>query len=155
MSDLPILSISILLPLISALYITFFISHSKSDRKQVYAMYVAILSSTLTLISTTYLLLRFDNKAALYEFQFVERYKWIDSIGLEFYVGVDGLSIYFIFLSALLSLICIVASLFTIKKYIKEFLLCFLLLESFCIGAFSSLNLLLFYGFKKSPNYNN
>ena len=147
MSDLPILSISILLPLISALYITFFISHSKSDRKQVYAMYVAILSSTLTLISTTYLLLRFDNKAALYEFQFVERYKWIDSIGLEFYVGVDGLSIYFIFLSALLSLICIVASLFTIKKYIKEFLLCFLLLESFCIGAFSSLNLLLFYGF--------
>ena len=58
-------------------------------------MYVAILSSTLTLISTTYLLLGFDNKAALYEFQFVERYKWIDSIGLEFYVGVDGLSIYF------------------------------------------------------------
>ena len=82
-------------------------------------MYVAILSSTLTLISTTYLLVRFDNKAALYEFQFVERYKWIDSIGLEFYVGVDGLSIYFIFLSALLSLICIVASLFTIKKYIN------------------------------------
>ena len=80
MSDLPILSISILLPLISALYITFFISHSKSSRKRIYAMYVAILSSTLTLISTTYLLLRFDNKVSIYEFQFVERYKWIDSI---------------------------------------------------------------------------
>lgn len=145
MSNLPILSISILLPLISALYITFFISHSKSARKQIYAMYVAILASVLTLIATSYLVISFDSDIS--DFQFVERYKWIDYIGLEFYVGVDGLSVYFIFLSALLTLICIIASLFTIKKYIKEFLLCFLLLESFCIGAFSALNLLLFYGF--------
>ena len=145
MSNLPILSISILLPLFSALYITLFISHTKSSRKQIYAMYVAILSSVLTFIATTYLLVSFDSEVR--DFQFVERYHWIDSIGLEFYVGVDGLSIYFIFLSALLTLICIIASLFTIKKNVKEFLLCFLLLESFCIGAFSSLNLLLFYGF--------
>ena len=145
MLELPILSISILLPLFSALYITLFISHSKSSRKQIYAMYVAILASVLTLISTTYLLASFDTDIS--DFQFVERYHWIDSIGLEFYVGVDGLSVYFIFLTALLTLICIVASLFTIKKNIKEFLLCFLLLESFCIGAFSALNLLLFYGF--------
>jgi len=145
MLELPILSISILLPLFSAVYITLFISHSKSPRKQIYAMYVAILASALTLISTTYLLASFD--ADISDFQFVERYHWVDSIGLEFYVGVDGLSVYFIFLTALLTLICIVASLFTIKKNIKEFLLCFLLLESFCIGAFSALNLLLFYGF--------
>jgi len=145
MLDLPILSISILLPLFSALYITFFISQSRSERKQIYAVYVAILSSVLTLIATTYLLFSFDKYQD--SFQFVERYRWIDKIGLEYFVGVDGLSLFFIFLTALLSLVCIVASLFTIKKYIKEFLLCFLLLESFCIGAFSSLNLLLFYGF--------
>lgn len=145
MSDLPILSISILLPLISALYITFFISHSKSSRKQTYAMYVAILSSILTLISTIYQLVRFDPE--LQGYQFVEKYSWIDAIGLDFHVGIDGLSVYFVFLTALLTLICIVASLFTIKKSIKEYLLCFLLLEAFCIGAFSSLNLLLFYGF--------
>ncbi|MDG1436237.1 MAG: NADH-quinone oxidoreductase subunit M [Rickettsiaceae bacterium] len=145
MSELPILSISILLPLFSALYITFCISHSKSLHKRVYAMYVAILAATLTLIATIYLLVSFDNQNA--NFQFVERYSWIKSIGLEFHVGVDGLSVYFVFLSALLTLICIIASLFTVKKNIKEFLLCFLLLESFCIGVFSSLNLLLFYGF--------
>jgi len=145
MLDLPILSISILLPLFSALYITFFISQNRSERKQIYAVYVAILSSVLTLIATTYLLFSFDKYQD--SFQFVERYRWIDKIGLEYFVGVDGLSLFFIFLTALLSLVCIVASLFTIKKYIKEFLLCFLLLESFCIGAFSSLNLLLFYGF--------
>lgn len=145
MLDLPILSISIFLPLFSALYITFFISHSKSSRKQIYAMYVAILSSVLTLIATIYLLLRFDSEAKSY--QFVEKYTWIKSIGLDFHVGVDGVSVYFVVLTALLTLICIIASLFTIKKKIKEYLLCFLLLESFCIGAFSALNLLLFYGF--------
>lgn len=145
MLDLPILSISIFLPLFSALYITFFISHSKSSRKQIYAMYVAILSSVLTLIATIYLLIRFDSDAESY--QFVEKYNWIKSIGLDFHVGADGLSIYFVALTALLTLICIIASLFTVKKKIKEYLLCFLLLESFCIGAFSALNLLLFYGF--------
>lgn len=145
MLDLPILSISIFLPLFSALYITFFISHSKSSRKQICAMYVAILSSVLTLIATIYLLIRFDSDAESY--QFVEKYNWIKSIGLDFHVGVDGLSVYFVVLTALLTLICIIASLFTVKKKIKEYLLCFLLLESFCIGAFSALNLLLFYGF--------
>lgn len=145
MSDLPILSISIFLPLVSALYITFFISHSKSSRKQIYAMYVAILSSVLTLIATLYLLIRFDPEFQGY--QFIEKYSWIDAIGLDFHVGIDGLSVYFVFLTALLTLICIVASLFAVKKNIKEYLLCFLLLESFCIGAFSALNLLLFYGF--------
>jgi NADH-quinone oxidoreductase subunit M len=145
MLDLPILSISILLPLFSALYITFFINKAKSLKKQIYVIYVAILSSLLTLITTTYLLFSFDK--TLESFQFVERYIWVDTIGLDYFVGVDGLSLFFIFLTALLSLICIIAGLFTIKKYIKEFLICFLLLESFCIGAFSSLNLLLFYGF--------
>ncbi len=145
MLDLPILSISILLPLFSALYIIFFISHSKSRRKQLYVVYVTILSSVLTLITTIYLLFSFKRKGA--SFQFVEKYSWIDSIGLEYYLGVDGLSLFFIFLTAVLTLICVVASLFTVKKYIKEFLVCFLLLESFCIGAFSALNLLLFYGF--------
>jgi NADH-quinone oxidoreductase subunit M len=142
---LPILSISILLPLLSALYITLFIGQSKSPRKQMYAMYVAILSSVMTLISTLYIMLAFDPVDV--ELQFVERYQWIDAIGLEFYVGVDGLSIFFIFLTALLVLVCIVSSLFTVKRFIKEFLLCFLLIESFCIGVFAAQNLLLFYGF--------
>ncbi|WP_341757161.1 MULTISPECIES: NADH-quinone oxidoreductase subunit M [unclassified Candidatus Tisiphia] len=145
MSELPILSISIFLPLLSALYILLFIKQSRSVNKQIYAIYVAVLSSVLTLISTIYLLVQFDSKSKLY--QFVERYSWIQSIGLEFHIGVDGISIFFVVLTSFLTLICIIASLFTIKKYIKEFLFCFLLIESFCIGAFSSMNLLLFYLF--------
>ncbi|HJD57309.1 NADH-quinone oxidoreductase subunit M [Candidatus Tisiphia endosymbiont of Ptychoptera albimana] len=145
MSDLPILSISIFLPLLSALYILLFIRQSRSVNKQVYAIYVAVLSSVLTLIATICLLVQFDSTSKLY--QFVECYNWVQYIGLEFHIGVDGISVFFVVLTSFLTLICIIASLFTVKKYIKEFLFCFLLIESFCIGAFSSMNLLLFYLF--------
>ncbi|MFK8040534.1 MAG: NuoM family protein [Rickettsiaceae bacterium] len=145
MLELPILSITIAMPLLSALYIMFGIGYSSSQHKQIYAMYVAILSSILTLIATIYLLIQFNYSNSQY--QFVEYYNWIYSIGLAFQLGVDGISIFFVFLTALLTLICIISSAFTIKKYVKEFIVCFLLLESFCIGVFSSINLLLFYFF--------
>ncbi|UZW38564.1 NADH-quinone oxidoreductase subunit M [Rickettsia conorii] len=145
MLELPIISISIFLPLISVLYILLFISQSKKADKPIYVMYVAVLSSVLTFISTIYILIEFDSSNPAY--QFVERYAWLDKIGLEFHIGVDGISIFFVVLTSFLTLICIIGSLFTIKKYIKEYLVCFLLMESFCIGAFTSVNLLLFYLF--------
>ncbi|AAY62109.1 proton-translocating NADH-quinone oxidoreductase, chain M family protein [Rickettsia felis str. Pedreira] len=145
MLELPIISISIFLPLISVLYILLFISQSKKADKAIYVMYVAVLSSVLTFISTIYILIEFDSSNPAY--QFIERYAWLDKIGLEFHVGVDGISIFFVALTSFLTLICIIGSLFTVKKYIKEYLVCFLLMESFCIGAFTSVNLLLFYLF--------
>ncbi len=145
MLELPIISISIFLPLISVLYILLFISQSKKADKPIYVIYVAVLSSVLTFISTIYILIEFDSSNPAY--QFVERYAWLDKIGLEFHVGVDGISIFFVVLTSFLTLICIIGSLFTVKKYIKEYLVCFLLMESFCIGAFTSVNLLLFYLF--------
>lgn len=145
MLQLPILSISIFLPLLSALYIALFVSQSRSVNKQIYTMYVAVLSAILTLISTIYILVKFDPTNPSY--QFVEHYSWIPQIGLEFHIGIDGISIFFVLLTSFLTLICIIGSLFSVKKYTKEFLLCFLLIESFCIGAFTSINLLLFYLF--------
>jgi len=145
MLELPIISISIFLPLISVLYILLFISQSKKPDKQIHTMYVAVLSSVLTFISTIYILIEFDPANPAY--QFVEQYSWVDKIGLEFHVGIDGISIFFVTLTSFLTLICIIGSLFTVKKYIKEYLVCFLLIESFCIGAFTSINLLLFYLF--------
>ncbi|HJD64670.1 MAG TPA: NADH-quinone oxidoreductase subunit M [Rickettsia endosymbiont of Diachasma alloeum] len=145
MLELPIISITIFLPLISVLYILLFISQSKKPDKQIHTMYVAVLSSVLTFISTIYILIEFDSSNSAY--QFVERYRWLDKIGLEFHVGIDGISIFFVALTSFLTLICIIGSLFTVKKYIKEYLVCFLLMESFCIGAFTSINLLLFYLF--------
>ncbi|KAJ6644974.1 NADH-quinone oxidoreductase subunit L, partial [Pseudolycoriella hygida] len=98
-----------------------FVGTSKSPNKQVYAIYVAVLSSILTMLSTLYLLIQFDNSSSNY--QFVEQYVWVKSIGLEFHVGVDGISILFVVLTAFLTLLCMLVS------------------------AFSSINLLLFYLF--------
>ena len=145
MLELPIISISIFLPLISALYILLFVSQSKKFDKPIYIMYVAVLSAVLTFISTIYMLVEFESLNPAY--QFVERCMWLDKIGLEFHVGIDGISIFFVVLTSFLTLICIIGSIFTIKRYIKEYLVCFLLIESFCIGAFTSINLLLFYLF--------
>lgn len=145
MLQLPILSILIFIPIFSSLYITLFIGHFRSANKDRYAIYVAILGAFFTVLSSIYLLLVFDSQNP--NAQFIEHYTWIQTIGLEFYVGVDGLSLFFIVLTSVLSFFCIILSLFTIKKQIKEFLLCILLLEAFCLGAFCALNLLLFYMF--------
>ncbi|AAU04236.1 NADH-quinone oxidoreductase subunit M [Rickettsia typhi] len=146
MLELPIISITIFLPLISVLYILLFINQSKKANKlNIYVAMVAMLSSVLTFILTIYILIEFD--ASNHTYQFVERYTWLDKIGLEFHVGIDGIAIFFVVLTSFLTLICIIGSIFTIKKYIKEYLVCFLLMESFCIGAFTAVNLLLFYLF--------
>lgn len=149
--ELPILSISIFLPLCSSICIIFLttiyrknkLTYKRACNTSIYI--VAILSSTLTLASSISLFVRYNSTIGSY--QFIEKYIWIEPIGLNFHIGVDAFSINFIVLTAILTLLCIIYSIFTIKKNIAEYLLCFLVLESFCIGVFSALNLLLFYGF--------
>ena len=86
MLDLPILSISILLPLFSALYYLF-ISQSRSERKlEIYAVYVAIFKFCTNVdCYHFYLLFSFDKYQD--SFQFVERYRWIDKIDWNILLG--------------------------------------------------------------------
>jgi NADH-quinone oxidoreductase subunit M len=140
-----ILSINILIPFLTAIYITFFVGSTSAKNKKCNAIYAAFIGSILTLLSSFYLLLKFDYTSP--KLQFVEKYDWVSLIGLEWHLGVDSLSIYFVFLTSLLNILCIIFSTWTIKTKIKEFLVCLLFLHSFCIGAFSALNLLLFYIF--------
>jgi NADH-quinone oxidoreductase subunit M len=68
-------------------------------------------------------------------------------MNFSYHVGVDGISLFFILLTCLLTPICILASWTNIKTRIKEYLICFLLLESLVIGVFVSLNIIIFYIF--------
>jgi len=145
MNGFPLLSLIILIPLLSALFIFIFVKQSKKPHKILFAKYIALMSSAFTLIATIYLMLHFDKQNQ--GFQFVEQYNWIESIGMQYYIGIDGISLFFIVLTALLTPICILSSLYAITKRIKEFLICFLLLESFVIGAFCALDIMLFYIF--------
>lgn len=144
MGQFPILSITIFLPIFSAILIMLFVKQSLNPAKVLYAKYVTVLSSVLTLVCSIALILDFDLNKGL---QFKEHYLLLKSIGLNIDLGIDGISLFFIFLTSLLTVICVSISMFSISKNVKEFLVMFLLLEGFSIGVFSSTNLLLFYIF--------
>jgi NADH-quinone oxidoreductase subunit M len=79
-------------------------------------------------------------------FQYVEQWTWIQSLNVEYHMGVDGLSILMIFLTALLSFLCIFAS-WTVKKMVKGYFLMFLLLHIGAMGIFCALDFFLFFVF--------
>jgi NADH-quinone oxidoreductase subunit M len=79
-------------------------------------------------------------------FQFVEQVPWIPAFGINYHVGVDGLSFPMVLLTALLCFICIPAS-WGINKFVKGYHSLFLLLQTGMMGAFVSLDFFLFYVF--------
>jgi NADH-quinone oxidoreductase subunit M len=143
--NLPLISLLIFLPFFTAIFILFFVNLKNKNTNIVYVKYIAIFSSVLTFLSSLILLMYFDKTKSIY--QFIENYNWISSIGLSFYVGIDGISLLLILLTTFLFLIAIISSVQTNNKFIKEFVVSFLILESLCIGLFSSLNLILFFFF--------
>ena len=81
------------------------------------------------------------------EFQFVERYDWIPAFGIDYYVGVDGISLLLVVLTAFLTPIALLSSWESVERKVKEFSIFILLLEAAMIGVFISLDLFLFYVF--------
>jgi NADH-quinone oxidoreductase subunit M len=97
----------------------------------------------VTLAVSCVLVGQFDPSSAAY--QFVERYAWF--AGAEYHLGVDGVSILFVLLTAFLMPICIAASWTTIKDRVVDYMIAFLVLETLVIGVFTALDLFLFYIF--------
>ncbi|TAJ62170.1 NADH-quinone oxidoreductase subunit M [Brevundimonas sp.] len=107
------------------------------------ARWLALLTTVVTLAVSAVLVATFDSSSAAY--QFVERYVWF--AGAEYHMGVDGISILFVLLTAFLMPICILASWTTIKDRVVDYMIAFLVLETLVIGVFTSLDLFLFYIF--------
>ena len=138
----PLLSFTIFLPLIGSLII-FFI---KDDEKSSSNIKLAALTTSLsTFVLSIFIWLLFDN--SLNHYQLVEKYRWFSDYNFYYHVGVDGISLFMILLSTFLTPFCILASWNSIKVRIKEYMISFLLLETFMIGMFSSIDILLFYIF--------
>jgi len=83
-------------------------------------------------------------------FQFVTKFAWIPALNLNFVFGVDGISLFFLFLTTMLIPLCILASWNSVSFSVKEFLIAFLILDFFLVGTFCVLDLLLFYVFFES-----
>lgn len=105
---------------------------------------VAAVATGVQLWLAIQLFLAFDKTST--EMQFVEHYTWIKSFNIEYFMGVDGLSVPMILLTALLSFICIFAS-WNINKAVKGYFALFLLLDTGMTGVFVALDFFLFYVF--------
>ena len=139
--NFPILSSLIVLPTIGSLFI--FFVQSKNSKYQS-SKYVALFISLANFLLSLYLWYLFDNTTS--EFQFVEERKWIGGF-INYKVGIDGISILFIILTAFITPICIISVNSTIKNRLKDFLIAILLMETLMIGVFCSLDLIIFYLF--------
>lgn len=106
--------------------------------------YGALAVSVATFIASLLLLSGFN--AATYHFQKMETVSWIPALGIQYQVGVDGLSIWLILITTLLSAVSIWFSQY-VGTRVKEYMILMLLLETAMLGVFVSLDLILFYTF--------
>jgi len=138
--NFPILSTLIFLPLVSS----FFIFLSKENKSNNSAIYISLFSSLATFMLSLFIWHSLDTTSA--NFQFIEDKSWINDF-IKFKLGVDGISILFIVLTAFITPICIISCINSVKVRVKEFLIAILVLETFMIGVFCSLDLVVFYLF--------
>ncbi|MGI9438513.1 MAG: NADH-quinone oxidoreductase subunit M [Parvibaculales bacterium] len=142
MTDWPLLSTITFLPLLGALFILLV----RGDEETVAAnsRAVALWTTVVTLLLTLFMVSRFDGSSA--DFQFVERAAWLLP-GIDYAMGVDGISVLFVLLTAALMPLCILASWHAIQNRVREYMLAFLVLETLMIGVFCAMDIILFYLF--------
>ncbi len=144
----PILSIITFLPFCGAVF-AFFIPGKNDENKKInYNQNIKLLSlwtSLMTLMLSILIWINFDY--GIQGYQFEEKSDWIPSLGIMYHLGIDGISFPLVLLTTFLIPICILCSWNAIQQRIKEFMISFLLLETFVIGMFCSLDLIVFYIF--------
>ncbi len=138
--NFPILSTLIFLPLLGAIFI--FLSKKQNNNQS--AIYVSLFTSIVNFILSLFLWYSFDPNSI--DFQFIEESTWINDF-IKFKLGIDGISILFIVLTTFITPICIISCINSVKDRIKEFLIAILVLETFMIGVFCSIDLVIFYLF--------
>jgi NADH-quinone oxidoreductase subunit M len=137
-SDLPILTIVTFLPLAGAILVALF--------PATYARAIGLATALATWVVSLLLVIGFSApRGGL--FQFVEETSWIPLFGIEYKLGVDGLSLVLVVLTTTLMWVSLLASFKPIQARIKEYMVSFLILEVGCIGVFLALDTFLFYIF--------
>lgn len=137
-----ILSTLIFLPLLGAFIIAWIPSEKKVILKS-----IGLVTTGITFLLSLALWIHFNQSIS--KFQFVESidywFPWDSNSSTSLFLGVDGISLFFILLTTLLIFLCLLSSWENIHSYLKEYLIAFLVLESLLLGVFMILDLLLFY----------
>jgi len=141
MHSLPILSLAIWLPIIVGILVLAIGNDSNPGPSR----WLALIGSILGLIVTIPLITGFDNSSAALQFE--EKAVWIDRFNISYHLGVDGLSMWFVVLTALITVITIISAWEVITVRVAQYLAAFLILSGLMIGVFSTADGMLFYVF--------
>src|SRR5215216_193754 len=143
MTSWPILSLVTFLPLVGAFFCL--IVNGPKEAVERNCRSIALVTSGVTFLISLLLWARFDATKA--GFQFEEKMDWVPALGIGYHMGIDGISLFFVLLATLLTPICILASWESVHVRVKEYMVAFLVLETFMVGMFCALDLALFYVF--------
>src|SRR6188768_4038109 len=138
-----LLSFIVFLPLVGALLVL--LVPNRDEKGAAMVRQLGLVVSLVVFFFTLLLWGRFDAGSA--EFQFVEQASWIPAFGIDYHLGVDGISLLLIVLTGFLTPISLLSSWESIEKKTKEFTFFVLALEAFMLGVFVALDLFLFYVF--------
>jgi len=136
-----VLSFSIWLPIFFGLLILAF----GSDRSKCFVRWMALFGSLVSFLVTLPLIFQFDKGTA--SMQFVEKASWIERFNIQYYLGVDGISMWFVVLTAFITVIVVISAWEVIEQRVAEYMAAFLILSGLMVGVFAALDGLLFYVF--------
>ena len=139
----PLLTVSWVLPLVGAVLLL--LVGNAGGRNNSLIRWLALAVSLVTFAVTLGIWASFDGSSG--EFQLVKRHAWIPAFGIDYYLGIDGISLLLVVLTGFLTPIALLSSWESVEDKVKEFSVFLLALEAAMIGVFLSLDLFLFYVF--------
>ena len=107
------------------------------------ARILALLGSIAGLLVTIPLLSGFDTGTS--EMQFVEQYSWIERFNINYHLGIDGISVFFILLNSFVTVLVVIAGWKVIEKRVAQYMAAFLIMSGLMNGTFAALDAMLFY----------
>lgn len=136
-----LLSLAIWMPIVFGLLIL----ATGSDRNAPMARVLAFAGSLLSFVITIPLYLHFNGATA--EMQFVEKYVWIERFNIQYYLGIDGISVWFVLLNSFTTFLVVMAGWKVIENRVAQYMAAFLIMSGLINGAFAALDAMLFYVF--------
>jgi len=141
MTDIPFLSLAIWIPILGGLVVL----ATGPDSNARMARMVALLTAVLGFAVTIPLYIHFDTGTAA--MQFVEKQPWIEYFKINYYLGIDGISLWFVLLNSFITVIVVIAGWESIQNRVAQYMAAFLIMSGLLNGIFSALDGVLFYVF--------
>lgn len=139
--NFPILSVILYLPIVAALFLIFFVRKDKENFIRWFTNIAVFVDMVISFV-----LIKFFDPNTL-SMQYKERVNWIPSLGIQYFLGIDGISLLLILLTTILGFVAVLSSWTAIKVRVKEYYVFMLILQTGMLGVFMALDFVLFYIF--------